>query len=185
MRLSRDERSRLARELLLVAASLSKLEDLREYGEFSKGSSVFFHGFRSAEHLIKALLGGHAGRPNLTSISTPKGHSVPYINRIWFKRPTNIKIYPVFYEKRDAPLDQIEIMQKVAGVFGIDDWTRVQVTQWAYKNEQEWYHIGRLPLNKLDILGVQYSRRADEDEIERLHELCERWGTKCSTKSPW
>jgi len=176
-----------AAELLRVAkdiVAVSILNELKQYGEFSKGSKLYFHGFRDAKTMLKALEKGSFGRKRLTSIATPGETGVPYLHRIWFTRPT-IPLYP-FYYKHDSDMDPVEIRQKIAEVFGID-WVRVQVNQSNESREQEWYALGPVPLNKVKVTALQFGNSTVRNYPELAAELrdwCNRLKVKCYTHIP-
>ena len=108
---------------------------------------------------------------------------MPYYNRVWFKKPTALRIFPVFYPTREGDAKAMEIKEALAEVFGID-FLEAQVGHGQYESEQEWYYPGEVLLNKLKLIAVEY-RHATEDQERRLHELCDKWNVDCYSESPF
>jgi len=159
----------IGEESLTESASTS----LSDYGQFSEDSDMFFHGFHDLKTMIAALERGWIGHKEfggLTSIGTPKSHTVPYKNRIWFTKPTNIKIYPKFYMEEGKGVDSHKIAEIIAKQQGFKTPLDAEVGPISQADENEWYHDNIINIKDLPITKIEYLDD-DKEKIQKIKEM--------------
>jgi len=154
-------------------------------GHFAKESDLdlYFHGFSSLEHLLKALKTGVFGRQNLTSIGNEYSHGVPHYYRIWFK--PKIKIYPKFYSRKGDP---VQIKQEIVKKFSLDDWLKAEMSGIQYERENEWYVNKKINFNDIEIKMITYPpsvAKLNLELLKELREICAEKGYSISDDSHW
>jgi len=152
--------------------------DLGKCGEFADDpvDGLFFHGFPNAQVMTKRLSDGTWG-DNFSGTSVGVTTSqIPYMNVVWFM-PKRVDLYPVFYpypKQKQAPECEYTMLKEFIGtMFGIG-FVDAEVSQWAYRKENEWYATKKINLKSIDVLGVVWM--AKHGPPAKLLKLCERNG---------